>query len=93
MNVMTMRDPTGEMEPVIRPRRAPLDSLDGVTVALLDIGKTRSDEYIDGLAQLMTKRKIEFRRYRKPTNTRTAPVELLQRIAVECQAVVIALSD
>ncbi len=92
-----MRDPTAETTSTLRPRRrlaeAGFASLAEVTVALLDIGKTRGDEYLDRLEALFVERGIAARRYRKPTNTRTAPVELLQRIAAECQAVVIALSD
>jgi hypothetical protein len=88
-----MRDPTAEASAEMRPRRAPPATLDGVTVALMDIGKMRGDEFIDRLESLLHERGIATRRYRKPTNTRTAPLELLQEIATECQAVVIALSD
>lgn len=92
-----MRDPTAETAPVRRPRRtlsdAGIDSLENATIALLDIGKTRGDEYLDRLEELFTDRHFNILRYKKPTNTRTAPVELLQRIAAECQVVVIALSD
>lgn len=94
MKEMTLlRDPTAESASALRPRRAPLDSLEGRTVALMDIGKMRGEEFIDRLEQLFRERGIASRRYRKPTNTRTAPLELLQKIAEECQAVVIALSD
>jgi hypothetical protein len=88
-----LRDPTAETASTMRPRRAPLDSLDGKTVALMDIGKMRGDEFIDRLEVLFRERGIAVRRYKKPTNTRTAPLELLQQMAAECQAVVIALSD
>lgn len=92
---LVMRDPTAEISPVLRERiRLPEGTrLDQLTVALFDIGKTRGDEFMDRMEQLFTQRKIAVRRYRKPTNTRTAPVELLQRVAAECQAVVVALSD
>ena len=90
---MTMRDPTAETASVLRPRVAPLSSLAGKAVALMDIGKMRGDEFIDRLEQLCQERGIATRRYKKPTNTRTAPLELLQKIAAECQVVVIALSD
>jgi hypothetical protein len=94
MNDMTLlRDPTAESASAMRPRRAPLASLEGKTVALMDIGKMRGDEFIDRLESLCRERGITTRRYKKPTNTRTAPLELLQQMADECQAVVIALSD
>ena len=92
-NKSILRDPTAETEPALRARLQPPASLDGLTVALLDIGKTRGDEYIDRLQELLAARDISWRRYKKTTNTRTAPVELLQQIARECQVAVIALSD
>lgn len=90
---VTLRDPTAEISGALRPRVPPPASLAGVTVALLDIGKMRGDEFIDRLEALLTARGIATRRYRKPTNTRTAPVGTLQEIATTCGAVVIALSD
>ena len=94
MKEMTLlRDPTAETASTMRPRRAPLETLEGKTVALMDIGKMRGDEFIDRLEVLFREAGIATRRYKKPTNTRTAPVELMQQIAQECQAVVIALSD
>jgi hypothetical protein len=86
-------DPTAELTPTLRPRRVPPASLDGKTVALLDIGKTRSDEFLDHLQRLLDERGIQTARYAKSTNTRTAPVELLQTIAVEADVVVSALAD
>ena len=88
-----LRDPTAETAATERARLQPPAALDGLTVALLDIGKSRGDEYVDRLQSLLDGRGIAWRRYRKPTNTRTAPVELLQQIARECQVAVIALSD
>ena len=38
-------------------------------------------------------RGIATRRYKKPTNTRVAPREMIAEIATKCQAVIIALSD
>jgi hypothetical protein len=93
MNTLVLRDPTAESVSVLRRRHAPPQSLDGLSVALMDIGKMRGDEFIDRLEQLFAARGQEVRRYRKPTNTRTAPVAMLQEIAAECGLVVIALSD
>jgi len=88
-----MRDPTAETSGTRRARLAPPPSLDGKTVALLDIGKMRGDEFIDQIERRFAERGIATRRYRKPTNTRVAPTELLQRIATETQVAVVALSD
>ncbi len=93
MSATLLRDPTAETASAMRPRHDRLPTLNGMTVALMDIGKMRGDEFIDRLEVLFSERGIATRRYRKPTNTRTAPVEMLQKIAAECQAVVIALSD
>lgn len=88
-----MRDPTAEALGTRRARLAPPPSLVGKTVALLDIGKMRGDEFIDQLERRFAGFGIATRRYRKPTNTRVAPTELLQRIAAETQVAVVALSD
>jgi hypothetical protein len=89
----SMRDPTAEVGSQRRPRVAPPLTLSGATVALLDIGKARGSEYIDRLQSRLSERGIASKRYRKPTNTRVAPTELLQQIAAEAQVAVIALSD
>jgi hypothetical protein len=88
-----LRDPTPERASLLRPRATPPASLDGKTVALMDIGKMRGDEFIDRLEQLFAERGVAVRRYKKPTNTRTAPVAMIQDIAEHCDLVVIALSD
>jgi hypothetical protein len=90
---LVMRDPTAETASDLRVRAAPLESLAGQTIALMDIGKMRGDEFIDRLEQLCSVRGVATRRYKKPTNTRVAPREMINDIARSCQAVVIALSD
>jgi hypothetical protein len=90
---INFRDPTGETASALRERVAPLDKISGKTIALMDIGKMRGDEFIDRLEQLCTERGIETRRYKKPTNTRVAPREMIKDIAENCDAVIIALSD
>ena len=90
---VTLRDPTGESRSTLRARAAPLESLDGKTVALMDIGKMRGDEFIDRLETLCAGMNVATRRFKKPTNTRVAPRELLDEIGDSCDAVVVALSD
>lgn len=90
---LILHDPTAELSSTQRPRRAPPASLDGKVVALFDIGKPRSDEFLDGLEARLSERGVQTARYAKPTNTRTAPVETLQAIATEADVVVVALSD
>lgn len=89
----TLLDPTAEREAAMRARRTPPQSLDGRTVALLDIGKARGDVFLDRLEQRLGERGIRVRRYAKPTNTKVAPAEVAQSIATECDVVVEALSD
>jgi hypothetical protein len=88
-----LRDPTAETSPTRRARLAPPPSFDGRSVALMDIGKARGAEFIDRLEGHFKKAGIATRRYRKPTNTKVAPTDLLQKIAAENQLAVIALSD
>lgn len=89
----TVLDPTSEREPAKRDRRAPPSSLDGRTVALLNIGKARGDVFLDQLGVRFAERGISFRHYAKPTNTKVAPDDVAQSIASECDVVVEALSD
>lgn len=86
-------DPTAESTPAKRERKAPPTSLEGLTVALLDIGKARGDVFLDQLEAGMAARGLKVRRYAKPTNTKVAPVAVAQAIATECDVVVEALSD
>ena len=90
---MKLRDPTAETSPARRARRAPPASLDGKVVALMDIGKSRGKEFLDRLEGHFRTAGVATRRYRKPTNTKVAPVELMQKMAAEAQLAVIALSD
>jgi hypothetical protein len=90
---VSFRDPTAEATSALRDRVAPLETVSGKTIALMDIGKMRGDEFIDRLEQLCTERGIKTRRYKKPTNTRVAPREMIKDIAENCDAVIIALSD
>ena len=71
-NVFTMRDPTAETSSSLRDRATPLDTLQGKTVALMDIGKMRGDEFIDRIEQLCHAGGVATRRFKKPTNTRIA---------------------
>jgi hypothetical protein len=86
-------DPTHERSPAIRARLPRLASLAGVEVGLLDISKARGDVFLDRLASLLAGAGARVRRYRKPTFTKPAPVDLRQQIAVECGAVIEALAD
>lgn len=94
MNTMNwLRDPTAETETVMRVRRAPPQSLDGLTVGLFDIGKTRSDEFLNQVEKRMAERGIKTKRFGKPTNAKVASKEIVDRVVSEADVVLIGLSD
>lgn len=86
-------DPTGERETVGVPRLVRPESLDGLTVGVLDISKVRGDVFLERVATLLEERNIDVRRYCKPTAGRTAPKEIEQAIVEEVDLVVEGLAD
>ena len=89
----TLLDPTNErrvqtMERVGRP-----ESLNGLLVGLLDISKPRGDVFLDRLEQRLSEMGADVRRFKKPTFTKPAPVDLRHEIATQCQVVIEALAD
>jgi hypothetical protein len=86
-------DPTGERRPAersITPRPA---SLDGQVVGLLDISKLRGDVFLDRIEERLGQLGVTTRRFRKPTFTKPAPVDLRHEIATTCTMVIEALAD
>jgi hypothetical protein len=81
---LTLLDPTGEHSPVVRTLTKRSTSLEGCTVALLDITKPRGNIFLDEVESLLHARGIATKRYSKPTFTK--PV-------LECNAVIEALAD
>lgn len=88
-----LRDPTAETQPLKRPRVTPPRSLDGLTIGLFDIGKTRTPEFLDRLEMQLQARGLATRRYGKPTNAKVATPQIVQKVVDEVDAVVIGLSD
>jgi hypothetical protein len=89
----TLRDPTAETSSVKRARRAPPKSLEGLTVGLFSIGKTRSPEFLDQVEKRLTERGLKTRRFAKPTNAKTCPPEEMERVVNGCDVVLVGLSD
>ncbi len=89
----TILDPTSERTVAERQRLARPASLAGLTVGLLDISKPRGDVFLNRLEERLVGVGAEVKRYRKPTFTKPAPVDLRHQISVECQVVIEALAD
>ena len=89
----TLLDPTSEISPVKRPRRARSASLGGRRFGLLDINKARGDVFLDRLDALLKAHGHTVNRYRKARFSIVAPIELKQRIVSQCDIVVEALAD
>ncbi len=86
-------DPTNETKPAIRQRAARLESLEGRTIGLLDISKPRGDLFLDHIERGLRSQGADVVRYKKPTFTKPAPVDLRHEISVKCDAAVEALAD
>lgn len=89
----TLLDPTSERHIAARERLARPASLDGLTVGLLDISKPRGDIFLDRIEERLVGVGAIVKRYKKPTFTKPAPVDLRHEIATECQVVIEALAD
>lgn len=89
----TILDPTSERNVVERERLKRPAGLDGLTVGLLDISKARGDVFLDRIEQRLVGIGANVKRYRKPTFTKPAPVDLRHQIATECHVVIEALAD
>jgi hypothetical protein len=88
-----MRDPTAETSPVKRARLTPPSSLEGKTIGLFDIGKTRTPEFLDRVEKRLHEKGFKTKRVGKPTNAKVATPENLQKISSEVDVVLIGLSD
>jgi hypothetical protein len=86
-------DPTGEQPVAERALLARPERLAGRTVGLLDISKPRGNVFLDRLEERLTAAGATVRRYRKPTFTKPAPVDLRHEIATSCEVVIEALAD
>jgi hypothetical protein len=86
-------DPTNERSATTRMCTDRPATLDGLTVALLDISKPRGNVFLDHLEKRLNAAGMATKRYRKPTYTKPAPIDLKHEIARDCQAVIEALAD
>ena len=86
-------DPTSERSPTQRARLERPDKLDGLTIGILDIAKSRGDVFLRQLGDRLEARGLVVKHYAKPTNTRPAPLPLQQQIATEVDVLIEGLSD
>jgi hypothetical protein len=86
-------DPTSERAVLERSRIDRPATLQGKTVGLLDISKPRGDIFLNRLEQRLGELGATVLRYRKPTFTKPAPVDLRHEIATKCEVVIEALAD
>jgi hypothetical protein len=86
-------DPTSERHLAQRDRLARPAALAGLRVGLLDISKPRGDVFLDRLEARLAEAGARVNRYRKPTFTKPAPVDLRHEIATQCDVVIEALAD
>ncbi len=86
-------DPTSERRVIERTRLDRPASLEGQVIGLLDISKPRGDVFLDRLEQRLVGAGASVKRYKKPTFTKPAPVDLRQEIATNCTLVIEALAD
>ncbi len=86
-------DPTGERSVVERQRLDRPASIAGLRVGLLDISKPRGDIFLDRLDERLAGDGASVQRYKKPTFTKPAPVDLRHEIATQCDLVIEALAD
>jgi len=93
MAARTILDPTSERTVAERERLTRPATLSGLTVGLLDISKPRGDVFLDRLEDRLIGVGANVKRYKKPTFTKPAPVDLRHEISVECQVVIEALAD
>ena len=93
LSAETLRDPTAETTSVKRARTIPPKSLEGLSVGLFGIGKTRTPEFLDQVEKRLTELGLKTKRFAKPTNAKTCPPEIMERVVKECDVVLVGLSE
>ena len=86
-------DPTSERSVAERELLARPATIAGLRVGLLDISTPRGDVFLDRLETMLQEAGAIVQRYRKPTFTKPAPVDLRHEIATQCDVVIEALAD
>lgn len=88
-------DPTDKVERMQKVFAPRLDTLEGKTIGLLDISKSKGAFFLDRVEEILRQQygvKDVLRRM-KPTVTRPAPQPIKTELQAKCDAVIEALSD
>ena len=85
--------PDGRASGLGQEEGAAAESLEGITIGLLDIGKARGDVFLNRLDERLTERGITVKRYAKPTPSRLVSSDTKQKMLAEVQSAVIGLAD
>ena len=93
MSNRVILDPTSEKNLTSRELLARPATISGQTIGLLDIAKARGDIFLNQLESRLTAAGAKVLRFRKPTFTKPAPVDLRHEIATKCTLVIEALAD
>ena len=93
MTTRYVLDPTSERTVAERRRLDRPAAIAGLRIGLLDISKPRGDVFLDQLEARLVAAGAKVQRYRKPTFTKPAPVDLRHEIATQCDLVIEALAD
>jgi hypothetical protein len=93
MTSIVLLDPTSERLVADRQLTPRPRSLHGLTVGLLDISKARGDIFLNQIERRLIADGMKVQRFRKPTFTKPAPIDLRHEISVTCDVVIEALAD
>ena len=88
-----LRDPTSEALTTLRKPTSLPENIEKRTIALLDIAKERSNEFLDHIESKFTEKGIEVRRYRNASNSKNADLHTIQSIVREADIVIESLAD
>ena len=88
-----LRDPTNEAMASMRKSIPMPDDIAGKTIALLDISKERSMEFLDHIEAQFSAEGFTVKRFRKATMSKPAATEIIQAIIQEADLVVESLAD
>ena len=88
-----MRDPTSETSSSMRTSCSFPSDLKKTTIALLDISKERSSEFLDSLEPRLSDAGFSVQRFRKASHSKVAATAITQAIVQHADIVIEGLAD